>query len=340
MTIDPSLVSSILLIKMRGIGDVILSTAVARNLRPAFPDARIDFLTEPPSADVVMGSPFLNDVILFDRRKTNGWNLIREVRTRRYTMVIDLFGNPRTALVTRLSGAKVRIGYRFRLRTYAYTTVVQPRGGEVHNVQFNLDALTAIGVAIHDSNPYFPVRPTDESFAEHFFRESGLAGRRVVAISASGGWYTKRWGLDRFSELADRVADRHGAAILVVWGPGEEKEAGAILESMKSKGFLAPKTTLGQLAALFKRCSLMVSTDSGPLHLAATVGTPVLGIYGPTNPMLQGPYGLGHRVVRNESLNCLACNLTECPIQHPCMRDLSVDSVATVAGEMFQNARR
>jgi len=97
---------------------------------------------------------------------------------------------------------------------------------------------------------------------------------------------------------------------------------------MKHQAFIPPDTSLPQLGALLKRCAAVVSNDSGPMHIAAAVGTPVLGIYGPTRPVLQGPFGTRHLTVRREGLDCLGCNLTDCPIGHPCMLDLSVDAVA------------
>jgi ADP-heptose:LPS heptosyltransferase len=336
MNVDPRFATRILIIKLRGIGDVLLSTAVTANLRRAFPDSRIDFLTEPPSVEVLNGNAFLDEIVVFDRRRMSGPGLIRMVRSRRYSMVIDLFGNPRTALVTRCSGARYRVGYRFRFRSYAYNILVTPRGAEVHNVQFNLDALDSIGVAIQNRNLYFPVASADEQFADRFFREAGLEGKTVAAMNASGGWYTKRWSIDRFSALADRLFERHGVSVVVIWGPGEEEQARKILEEMKHPGFLIPPTTLKQLGAVLNRCAIMVSNDSGPLHIAAAVGTPVLGIYGPTNPALQGPYGAGHMVVSNEKVPCLGCNLTECPIGHPCMVDLSVETVLEKAEAMLR----
>ena len=96
---------------------------------------------------------------------------------------------------------------------------------------------------------------------------------------------------------------------------------------MKGEGVIPPPTTLPQLGVLLKKCAFIVSNDSGPMHIAAAVGTPVLGIFGPTNPLLQGPYGESHLVVRREGLDCLGCNLTSCPIGHPCMKDLTVEMV-------------
>jgi len=337
VNVDRQAIRSILVIKLRGIGDVLLSTIVSKNLRLGFPDARIEYLTEPPSAEVLWGNPFLNDIVVFDRATMSGIALINQIRQRSYSMIIDLFGNPRTALLTRLSGAPIRVGFRFRWRTYAYNVVVTPRGALVHNTQFNLDALEAIGVAIQDRNVYFQITPDDETYVDRILEEAGISGRFIVALNMSGGWYTKRWGLDRFAELADRLVDLYGASVILTWGPGQIEEARYVQAKMRNKAVLPPETTLKQLGALMKRCSFLVSNDSGPMHIAAAVGTPVVAIYGPTSPDLQGPFGKGHVIVRNEGLSCLGCNLTKCPIGHPCMLGLSVDAVMKGVESLIEN---
>ena len=323
----PGPVHRILVIKLRAVGDVLLSTIVTKNLRLAYPLAQIHYLTERPSLDVLKGNPFVDDVLVYDRETMSGPALIRAVRHGRYDVVIDLFGNPRTALLTRLSGARQRVGFRFRGRTYAYNIVVEPRGNMVHNTEFNLDALGALGVAIQDRSIYFSFDDGDARYVESFLPPGFARGSFVVCINSGGGWYTKRWGLERFAALADTLVEEYGARIVLPWGPGQLPEAEEIRKAMTRDAFIPPATTLCQLGALLKRCSIVVSNDSGPMHIAAAVGTPVLGIYGPTDPLLQGPYGDNHVVVRNEGLDCLGCNLTSCPIGHPCMLGLSVETV-------------
>jgi ADP-heptose:LPS heptosyltransferase len=323
----PGPVHRILVIKLRAIGDVLLSTIVTKNLRLAYPLAQIHYLTESPSVEVLRGNPFIDDVLVYDRKSMSGLGLIRAVRRGGYDVVIDLFGNPRTALLTRLSGAGQRVGFRFRGRSYAYNIVAEPRGNRVHNTEFNLDALGALGVAIQDRSIYFSYDDADVRCVESFLPPAFTRGSFVVCINSGGGWYTKRWGLDRFAALADHLVAEYNALIVLPWGPGQLPEAEEIRKKMTGEAFIPPATTLRQLGALLKRCTIVVSNDSGPMHIAAAVGTPVLGIYGPTDPLLQGPYGDKHVVVRNEGLDCLGCNLTSCPIGHPCMLGLSVETV-------------
>lgn len=327
VVVDRSQVQKILVIKLRAVGDVLLSTIVTKNLRLAFPSSRIEYLTEPPSVDLLKTNPFIDDVMVYDRSRMSGLGLIQRVRGKEFDLVIDLFGNPRTALITRLSGARYRVGFRFRGRSYAYNIPVPPRGGDVHNTQFNLDAIEAIGVDIQDRNIYFHVTPNDDEVVGAVLKSEGLDGKFIAGINAGGGWYTKRWVLERFARLADLLIEQYKASVILLWGPGQKSDVESIQSMMKHKAFIPPETTLLQLGALLKRCSILISNDSGPMHIAAAVGTPVVGIYGPTNPILQGPYGSRHVVVRNETLECLGCNFTRCPIGHPCMRELSVDDV-------------
>lgn len=332
-------VNRILVLKLRAVGDVLLSTIVLRNLRRWQPGAQLDFLTEPPALDVVSRHPDVNEVLCYDRTRESGVALIRRVRHRKYDLVIDLFGNPRTALITRLSGAEWRVGYRFRGRAYAYNRIVTPRGGEVHNTQFNLDALEHIGVAIVDRNLYFPIASEEAKVAEELLAAARIRNGPVIALNTGGGWYTKRWPLDRFAALADRLVEAYDASIVLPWGPGQREEVETVRAGMKHRASIPPPTTLGQLGALLKRMSLVISNDSGPMHLAAAVGTTVLGIFGPTNPALQGPYGPGHAVIRNESVSCLGCNLTACPIHHPCMKELPVEAVYQAAAALLNTIR-
>jgi len=325
--LDHDTVSRLLIIKLRAIGDVLLSTIVTRNLREFFPKSEIHFLTERLSVDVLRGNPFVDTIVVYDRETMTGADLIRQVRRNGYDLVFDLFGNPRSALVTYLSGARYRVGFRFRARAYAYNIVVPPRGGAVHNTQFNLDALEAVGVPIVDRNIYFTPSAEAERAAEGYFSQNLHASPFVVGINTGGGWYTKRWGLDRYALLADRLAELYGATILLTWGPGQLPEAREVASLMKHAPLIPPTTSLSELGALLKRCTVLISNDSGPMHMAAAVGTPVLGIYGPTNPALQGPFGPRNLTVRNEGLDCLGCNLTTCPISHPCMQDLPVERV-------------
>jgi len=305
----------------------LLSTPVVQNLRGQYPLAQIDFLTDKFAAEAVVGNPWLSSVLTFERKKDSSAGMIRQVRERKYDLVIDLFSNPRSAIITRLSGARWRVGFPFRWRKYAFNIIVSPRTGNTHNIDFNLDALRRLDIPVLHSQPYFPVPEPAKKKAAQWFSAEGLDGKVVVGVNPSGGWYTKRWGLEHYAHLGDLISERCGANIALLWGPGEEKDVRVIAEKMKSPPHVIPRTTLSELGALIQKCSFVVSNDSGPMHIAAALGIPTLGIFGPTNPRQQGPFGDKNRWVRNEELDCLECALTSCPIGNVCMTRLEVDRV-------------
>ena len=313
--------------KLRAIGDVLLATPILENLKVQFPHLEVDFLCEKFAADVVAGNPFVRSVISFNKKKDSALSVINTVRSNRYDIVIDLFGNPRTALITRLSGAKYRIGFPFRGRAYAYNVQVKPRGGEVHNVDFNLDVLRHFDLSTTETAPLFPLSEKENNFAETWLQKERLIDSEIIGINPSGGWYTKKWNINSYAALADRIIEWKQCRILFFWGPGEQEDVQKIQSMMKHSSHAIPQTSLKEMGALLERCNYLISNDSGPMHIAASLGVPTLGIFGPTNPYLQGPYGGKNLWVRHEELDCLACNLTKCPIGNICMKNLSVEKV-------------
>lgn len=337
--IDLSKVQRLLVIKLRAVGDVVLSTVVLPNLRVAFSKAQLDFLTERGCRDVLDGNPAIDNVVLFTKRGTNGVRMPLEIRRRRYDLVIDLFGNPRSALMTFASGAKYRVGYDFRGRSYAYNLLVKPRGAEVHNVEFNLDALRRIGVPIVTTSLLFPLSSSDVAFADNVAAELQLTDAVIIGINPGTNRPTERWPAEKFSELGKLASKQLNARVLVFWGPGERALAENIVSAIGQRASIAPPTTLKQLGALFRKCSVVVSNDSGPMHIAAAVGVPTVGIFGPVNPRLQGPYGERTASVTNHRLNCLGCNYDKhCPIGNMCMTELEAKTVLAAVERLLDTS--
>lgn len=331
----------VLLIKLRAIGDVVLATPALAEARCAWPEAEIDFLTEPACRQVLEGNPDVSEVLLHDPRAPlrKQVDFVRRIRARSYELVVDLFGNPRSAWLTLLSGARTRVGFAFRFRKMAYNVRVAPRGHLVHEVEFNLDALRAMGVAVGNPRVHFPVPVAAKRYVEDFLASMGLSDALLVGLNNSGGWPAKRWVPEKAAELARRLVEHEQAAVIVLWGPGEENQMRQVATMAGRGALLAPPTDLHQLAALLARLRLLVTTDSAPMHIAAAVGTHVVALFGPTNPLLQGPYGPGHVVVRNERLSCLGCNRTRCD-DGRCMSELEVGTVYAACRKALARQRR
>jgi lipopolysaccharide heptosyltransferase II len=329
-------VEKILIIKLRAVGDVVLSTIVLDNIRAAYPVSRIDFLTEDSCKEVVLANPILNNVLSYERKemaKLSPWRrffrnikFLNMIRHQHYDLVFDFFGNPRSALITWWSRARIRVGYNYRFRTYAYTDVVPSRAHLVHESIWHLDALEAVGLPIDSRKLSFFVGEGSKNFADNFWQQDELDNQRVIAFNFSGGWPTKRWSLDRFAHLADCLYDAYHARILLIWGPGEKQTALTVQHLATRPTSLIPDTNLKQLAAILQKVDLLVTTDSGPMHIAAAMGTPCVALYGPTNSVLQGPFGDQHQIVKSNSADCLGCNRVNCD-HISCMNSIAVRDV-------------
>jgi len=328
MTIDRNKVSRILIIKLRGIGDVILTTGIIQNLKTAFPGASIDYLTEKPSKAALTGINELNEILLLERNSNaKKFKLIKAIRNRKYDLVIDFFSNPTTALITFFSGAKYRAGFPYRGRTYAYNLFGPGDRQKYHSADLHFKFIEDLGIKIHTKELLFSLSEEEKTFSSEFIAEAGLKDKHVIGLSPSGGWNSKKCPADKFAQFANAVSKKYDVAFLVVWGPGDYEDAEKIKELLGTRAIIAPPTTIKQMASLMSKCDLVIANDSGPMHISAAMAVPTLALFGPTDPALQGPYGPKNQTVSLDTLECIMCNLTECPKKQECFNEMLPESV-------------
>lgn len=326
--IDKEKVKKILLIKLRGIGDVVLSTIVLENLRDEFPHAKIDFLTEAASKPALEFIDEINEVIIFNRKSNlDRFNLFFTIRKKKYDLVLDLFSNPATAQITKVSGAKYRAGFPYKGRKYAYNLFGPAERNKYHAAELHSEFLKSIGLQSSKTELQFGLNDADKIFADEFFHRNFRDEKLICGISPSGGWSSKKCDPIKFAEIADEIVKTFDAKILIIWGPDDKIEAEKIAELMNCDSVFAPDTSIRQMAALIYNCDFLIANDSGPMHISTAVKTPVLSLHGPTDPELQGPYGDAHQYIRLESLHCIGCNLLECTYNHECFKDLPAAEV-------------
>jgi len=283
-----------LLIRLGSLGDVIHALPAASALRDAFPEARIDWLIEPQWRRLLEGNPDLTEIIVLEKKSAGGLiTTIRKLRAARYTCAIDFQGLYKSALPVFASGAPRRIGFpstyaREGFASLFYTDRVNPRGA--HKVDHNLTLAEAAGAVARPSSPRFPltVRPEDEKQVTQELARHNIADYYV--LNPGGGWRSKCWPPERYGELHHRLAAQHGWRAVISFGPGEERLAQELISAAGSRPPIAIPLGLGPLMALLRRAKFVVSADTGPLHLASALGTPVVGLYGPTDPARNGPY--------------------------------------------------
>jgi len=329
-------VSRFLIVRLGALGDVVHAIPVAAALRRAFPTARIDWLVGEKHREV------LDLVPVIDRRLAIGEGAalvgaIRELRRSRYDVVLDLQGLLKSALLARTSGAPRVVGFassylRERLARPFYTDVYDPgcRGiydpnESRHVVQINLGLLEPIGVTA--VKPEFPIERVDSDVAKQISERSK---GRYALLNPGAAWPNKRWPPQRFGALAAALRERYGLASVALWGPGEEGLAQAVADASDKAAFLAPPTSVADLVALARGAALMVSGDTGPTHLAAAVGTPLVGIYGPTRPSRNGPLGAAGVAVSRVAV-CQCHHLRRCSLETMCLMDVQVEEVLSAA---------
>jgi len=326
--LDKSKINKILVIKLRGIGDVVLSTVVIDNLKTDFPNAKIDYLVESPSAPGLTGLKQINRVFIFERNNfSSKVYLIKSIRKNQYDLVLDFFSNPSTAIITFLSGAKYRMGFPYKGRRYAYNMFGPIERTKFHAAQLHLESLKINNLYSNKKELHYSINEDSLVFAKKYFNEQYIDNSFVVGICPTGGWASKKCNPEKFAEIANTVINRFNAKVLILWGKSDETDALKIHSLLDGKSILAPETSIQELAALISKCSILVANDSGPMHMSTAIGTPVLALHGPTNPLLQGPFGDRNEYIQLENLECINCNLLDCPLNHECFKNISTELV-------------
>lgn len=317
-----------LIVRLGSLGDVIHAIPAAAALRAHFPDARIDWVTDPRYVELLELVRGIDARIPLDTRRTrDALSTLRDLRRVRYQAAIDLQGLIKSALLARGAGAERTIGFpRAHLREAAarlfYTHTPDP--GDARHVVFkNLALLEPLGV--RERRAQFPIdAPPTAASADVQAR----LGASYVLLNPGAAWPNKRWPPDRFGALAAAVRERHGARSLVLWGPGEEPLAAAVADASAGAAEVAPRTTIADLFALARDARLMVSGDTGPLHVAAAVGTPVVSLFGPTHPDRNGPWN-PRDVALSRNQGCVCHYERRCRRGEPCIDEIATGDVVS-----------
>ena len=321
-------IKKILVVKLRGIGDVVCSTIVIDNLREDFPNTQIDYLVEKPSSFGLKGLKQLNNVLIFDKKSLlSRIKLAIKIRKEHYDLVFDFFGNPSSAQITFFSNAKYRIGFPFRGRKYAYNFYGPSERAKWHNAILHLKVLEKFGFTTKHQRLLFNLNEEAIEFANNYFSKTFFGNDFVVGISTTGSWQSKKCDAEKFAEIAENVIQKYKAKILIIWGKGDEEDSQKLSYLLKEKAILAPDTSIQEMAGLISKCKFLIANDSGPMHIATAIGTPVLSIHGPTAPELQGPFGEKHEWINLPELDCIVCNLLVCPKQHECFLNLPINKI-------------
>ena len=355
----------ILLIRLRLIGDVVFTTPIPRALKRAFPEAQLTYLVEPPAAAVVSGNPHLEEVIVAPRprglaRLVTDLRLARQLRRARYDLVIDLHGGPRSGWLALATGAPERIGYVIPGRTWMYTKAVpRPRTlRKRHSVVNQWDLLEAIDgwpLGAPDrarDSVEMAVDPDAAARIDARLAEAGItAAHELIVAHVSAGNPFRRWPEPAFSTLVAGLADASPIRrIILSSGPSDCGAARRIAAAARlTLGTAADRVVefgefdLAGLRALVERSRLFIGGDTGPLHIAATTGTPIVGIYGPTEAVRSAPWRdprFSTESVEIAGLPCRPCDQRVCePGDFRCLTTLKPEEVLSAAERAIRTRR-
>ncbi len=353
---------NILIVKLSSLGDVVHTLPALTTLRRHWPAARITWLAEPPAFEILRGHPALDRILVWPRRKWTGLlragrlpaagrllrEFLRELRDTRFDLVVDFQGLAKSALWVAAARAAEKAGYGpgHRRREWAWLACnrrVPVRDPRAHAVERNLQLLEGLGLPRLPLRYDFPILPENEREAAALLAELGLpAGVPFVAASVLTRWPAKNWTPEGFAQTADALALRGLPVVLT--GAAEDRAALDAVAAVQRSPVrrLDGRTSLKTLAAVFRRARVVLSTDTGPLHIAVAVGTPVVALFGPTDPGYTGPYGDGHVVLRS-AVPCSPCFQKTCRTRlvepHACMRRLEPSVVADAVARLAAQER-
>jgi lipopolysaccharide heptosyltransferase II len=337
-------VRRILLSRLRFMGDVILTTPLIRRLKAAFPETKLSYLTQDTFAPLLLHNPHLDEVIAWPVSGSiaEQSRVYYQVRQRRFDLAIDLFGNPRTALMTWLTGATIRVGGDFRGRGKLYNVRVPAPIIELNAIDFHWRSLEALGIDKGDNRTEIFLTAEEKKRARNFLEEMSLdLSRPIVGLHPGATWPNKRWPEKYFAELARLLVDKN-VQIFITQGPGEESIASEVMRQISLRkptgAVLLPMLELRQLASVQKQMQVFVSNDCGVMHLAVAAGTPTIGLFGPSQPHIWFPYdrAAGHVALWHE-IDCRPCHKNFCPLGHlNCQNELLPERVAAAVMERLK----
>jgi lipopolysaccharide heptosyltransferase II len=342
MATDPTRrFSRILVTRLRFIGDIVLTIPVVRSLREAFPEAFIAYMGEREAVSLLTRDPQLDEVIPFDFSRPSLLEQARiatELRKRKFDLVVDLFSNPRSALLTYLTGAPTRVGLDRKGRGRLYTVRVQDDRRAKSAIAFHQQFVTALGLTPSRELPSIVLSEGERGWARDRVEQlvpgriSQGSGRPLVGIHPGATWPAKRWFPERFAALAGMVRSKLGGDVIVTGGTKDDETVREVARLAREEPAVAGRLSLRELAGVLGELSVFVTNDAGPMHIAAAVGTPTVGLFGPGQEDIWFPYAAesGHTALRKD-VPCHPCHLDVCDRageEHMrCMKLLGVNEV-------------
>ena len=334
---------SILVVRMSSVGDIVLTEPVIAALKSAYPDARIGFIVKRKYVDLIASNPAIDTIHLLDDSSFSALRrLCREVRAGGYSAVVDLHRNARSLALTVCSRASLATAYKKRELKDSLRVRIgrRPFRASKRLVERYLDALAPLGLRPACRKPRFHLSASDEEWAARYLDDLGLAPGAYAAVVPGALWATKRWPAKRFSAVSSALAAEFDLNVLLLGSMSERQLCEDIAGYAGSRVLVAAgETKLGQMAALIGSARIFIGNDSGPMHIAAALGTSTVAIFGPTDP---GQFDFENNEVVYADLECSACSFygtDACKLGHwQCMQSLSAGLVLSAVRRLLKTS--
>ncbi len=324
---------SILILKLSSLGDVVHTLPLVNVLRREYPDTHIGWAIEKRFSALIENHPSLDEVIVFERERSlfksflSLIRLIRKIRGKKYEIIIDLQGNLKGGIITLLSNCHKRMGFEkgsSRVETIStFFTNCKVREEGSHIIERNLGFARELEAEVADISFKVPVDESADRYVDEFLKSRNVCDKTIVIMHPGVTWETKKWPVENYAQLSEKIVKNFpGTAVVITAGEGEEKLVG---KYCMGDIVIADGMDLSQLVGLLDRCELFIGSDTGPLHLAVALGKRVIGLYGPTDPVRNGPYGERNLVIWKK-MPCSGCWRRKCKTIR-CMKEIEVSEV-------------
>jgi heptosyltransferase-2 len=348
-------IKKILIRGVNWVGDAVLSIPAIMEVRKLFPEARISLLVNPWVRPIYSKVDFVDEVLEYDKRGVHKGlpgllRLTSDLKRRNFDMAILLQNAFEAAFIAFLARIPLRVGYARDGRSFILThaCTIEPEIRRLHQVYYYLGILSGIGLTplkFWNQRPlpvpiHIGITDADQSAAVSMLRANGIHQDDLIIAINPGASYgeAKRWFPDRYAKTADELALKYGARIIILGAASDLETAQMVAANMTSRPvILAGKTTLGQMMGLLKQSSLLITNDSGPMHIAAALDVAQLAIFGSTSETATGPLSRNAAVIKH-TVDCNPCFLRKCPTDFRCMKEITSEQVVQSAGAILEQA--
>jgi heptosyltransferase II len=334
----------ILVVNVNWLGDVLFSTVSLKAIRDRYPDAYLACLIVPRCREILEDSPDLNELIIYDedglqRGLLGKIKFVLFLKRKHFDTAFFFHRSSTRLLLCFLAGIPERIGYWRKKTGFLLTRKIESPPSIIHRADYFTNLIEKSGIEVHDRNcRFFISQGTKEKISQILKKENIKKDDFLIAVNPGGNWHLKRWSIENFAKLADELMEKYKAKVIITGASSDLKLAESITDRMKNNPVIAcGKTSLKELAALFKFSDLVISGDSGPLHIAVCSQTPTIALFGPTSPAITGPYTTEKsslRIIQKDTGCPIPCYKLDCK-DNKCMKAIEVEDVLKQVAELI-----